>query len=74
LAQLKGNLDLRGLTSLSEAAAQALAQLKGNLDLRGLTSLSEAAAQALAQHKGVRLNGKAEEAVKLARERLAKQK
>jgi len=52
-----------------------LAQHEGFLGLPGLTSLSEAAAQALTQHKGdLWLNGKAEEAVELARERLAKQK
>jgi len=42
----------RHLTSLSEAAAQALGKHKGELILRGLTSLSDAAAQALGKHKG----------------------
>jgi predicted DNA-binding WGR domain protein len=46
------SLDLDGLTSLSDGAAQALAQHEGNLSLDGLTSLSDAAAQALAQHEG----------------------
>ena len=46
------SLDLDGLTSLSDAAAQALARLKGGLSLRGLKKLSDVAAQALAQHKG----------------------
>jgi hypothetical protein len=52
LAQHEGGLRLHGLTSLSDAAAQALSQHKGYLDLTGLTSLSDAAAQALSQHKG----------------------
>ena len=71
LAQHKGDLDLGGLTSLSDAAAQALAQQEGPLYLISLTSLSDAAAQALAQHEGpLYLNGKAKEAVELARKRL----
>ena len=47
----RGGFDLSGLTSLSDAAAQALAQHEGCLELSGLMSLSDAAAQALAEHK-----------------------
>jgi len=49
LSKHKGELNLSGLTSLSEAAAQALAKHKGDLRLTGLTSLSDAAAQALSR-------------------------
>jgi|LakMenEpi03Aug12_release.lakeMendotaPanAssembly.Ray.scaffolds.fasta_scaffold70706_2 predicted DNA-binding WGR domain protein len=56
LASQKGEweweLDLRGLTSLSDAAAEALSKHKGRLNLSGLTSLSDAAAEALSKHKG----------------------
>ena len=45
------SLYLQGLTTLSDAAAQALARHKGYLSLSGLTSLSDGAAEALAQHK-----------------------
>ena len=57
MAQHRGEyLSLDGLTSLSDAAAQALAQNKGDLSLNGLKSLSDspghvALARKLAQHK-----------------------
>ena len=59
LGEIQGHfLDLSGLTSLSDAAAQALSQHEGWLHLGGLKSLSDAAAQALARHKGeLRLDG-----------------
>ena len=60
---------------LSYAGARLIAQCKGWILLNHLKSLSDAAAQALAQHEGdLYLDGKAEEAVELARKRLAKQK
>ena len=54
LASQKGErrLDLRELTSLSDAAAEALSKHKGELDLSGLTSLSDAAAGSLSKHIG----------------------
>ena len=75
-------VNLEDYTSMDDAAAQALGKHEGFLGLGGLflglgglTSLSDAAAQALAQHEGdLYLDGKAEEAVELARKRLAKQK
>ena len=68
-------LYLGGLTSLSDAAAQALARHKGRLYLGGLTSLSDAAAQALARHKGeLSLSGDTRKAVDQARKRLAADK
>jgi hypothetical protein len=47
LAQYKGALYLNGLSSLSEAAAEALGGHTGELRLYGLTSLSARAAEAL---------------------------
>jgi hypothetical protein len=53
LGQIQGDsLDLSGLVSLGDEAAQALAQHKGVLRLDGLESLSDGAAQVLAQHEG----------------------
>ena len=40
------------MTSLSDAAAEALSKHHGELSLSGLTSLSDAAAEALGRHKG----------------------
>src|SRR5262249_45890930 len=45
-------LDLDGLTTLSDAAAQALSQDKGGLSLNGLRALSDAVAATLARHEG----------------------
>ena len=47
-----GRLDLKGLTSLSDAAAAALASQKGFLSLSGLKSLSDSSAEALSRHEG----------------------
>jgi hypothetical protein len=52
LASQKGELDLGGLKSLSDAAAEALSKHKGKLSLWGLKSLSDAAAESLSKHKG----------------------
>ena len=54
LARAEGELDLSGLESLSDAAAQALAKRKSELGfhLEGLTSLSDTAAAALAKYEG----------------------
>ena len=49
---MAGELALRGLTSLSDAAAEGLAKHQGVLNLTGLTSLSDAQAEALAKHEG----------------------
>jgi len=46
-------LALDGLTSLSDAAAQALCKHKGELSLNSLTGLSDAAAESLGTHQGV---------------------
>jgi hypothetical protein len=45
-------LDLRGLTSLSDATAEILSKHKGEIYLSGLTSLSDDAAESLSKHKG----------------------
>jgi len=47
-----GRLDLKGLTSLSDAAAEALSSQKGFLSLSGLKSLSDSSAEALSRHEG----------------------
>jgi hypothetical protein len=47
-----GRLDLKGLTSLSDAAAEALSCQKGFLSLSGLKSLSDSSAEALSRHEG----------------------
>ena len=54
LAKHKGSryLNLDGLITLSDAAAEVLAKHKGDLHLSGLIALSDAAAKALAQHNG----------------------
>jgi len=63
LAGLKRRLTLkynftRGLTSLSNKAAEALANHESDLHLSGLTSLTDYAAEVLANHKGhLYLNG-----------------
>ena len=49
------NLELNGLTSLSNAAAESLSKHgggEGELHLNGLTSLSDAAAESLSRHEG----------------------
>ena len=46
------NLDLDGLTSLSDGAAEALSKIKGSMYLRDLKSLSSAEAKALSAHEG----------------------
>ena len=45
-------LDLFGLTSLSDDAAVVLSKLKGYLNLGGLKSLSDGAAKSLSKHEG----------------------
>ena len=57
LSEFKGReLDLNGLTSITEEVAKALSQFKGKLDLNGLTSITEEAAIALPQFfKGLAL-------------------
>ena len=45
-------LELNGLTELSDAAAESLSKNKGDLALNGLTSLSDAAAESLSKYKG----------------------
>ena len=52
MARHEGEIWLYGLTSLSDAAADALAKHKGYLGLAGLTELSEAAAEALGKNEG----------------------
>ena len=48
-----GDLDLDGLTSLSDAAAESLSRQKGNyLYLNGLPILSDAAAESLSRYDG----------------------
>ena len=54
-------LDLSGLTELSDAAAESLSKHKGrehydSLDLRGLADLSDQAAESLSKHKGYYLS------------------
>ena len=51
LAKHQGSLCLKGRTSHSDAAAQALAQIQGDLSLSDLKSLSSTGAQALATHQ-----------------------
>jgi hypothetical protein len=46
-----GQLYLKGLTELSEAAAESLSKHHGQLNLNGLTKLSDAAAESLSKHK-----------------------
>ena len=52
LASQKISLCLYGLTSLSDAGAEALSKCEGDLNLSGLKSLSDAGAKALAKKKG----------------------
>jgi len=44
-------LNLYGLTSLSDAAAESLSNHKGDIDLRGLTALSDTATESLSKHE-----------------------
>jgi hypothetical protein len=48
----EGELELEGITELSDAAAESLSKHKGELNLNGLTELSEAAAKSLSKHYG----------------------
>ena len=58
VASQKGYLNLSGLTSLSDAAAEALSKRKGDLNLSNLKKLGDAAAKSLSRYKGdLRLNG-----------------
>jgi hypothetical protein len=51
-------LNLKGLTSLSDTAAEALSKHMGGINLDGLTCLSDAAAESLSKHSGdIKLNG-----------------
>ena len=52
LAGSDGVLCLEGLTSLSDAQAEALAKHEVRLVLNGLTELSDAAAESLAKYEG----------------------
>jgi hypothetical protein len=52
LSKHGGDLYLRVLTSLSDAAAEKLSKHEGDLYLDGLTSLSDAAAKSLSKHEG----------------------
>ena len=53
LAEHPGDLELNGLSKLSEGAAEALSKHKGlRLYLNGLSELTEGVAEALANHKG----------------------
>lgn len=53
LGKCRGDLNLAGLTRLSDAAASGLAEHKGGvLSLDGLTSLSDLAAASFSKHKG----------------------
>ncbi len=45
-------INLSGLTGLSDAAAESLSKHEGELDLGGLTTLSDAAAEILSKHEG----------------------
>jgi hypothetical protein len=61
LSLFTGELDLSGLTELSDAAAESLSKHKGrehydSLDLRGLADLSDQAAESLSKHKGYYLS------------------
>jgi hypothetical protein len=53
LGKLDKDLDLSGLTELSDALAACLEKHKGNLDLSGLKTLSDAAAHSLSKNQGV---------------------
>ena len=46
------SLELNGLRTLSDAAAESLSRHKGKLELSGLRYLSDAAAESLSRHKG----------------------
>ena len=48
----EGSLNLYGLTTLSDAAAESLSKHEGELDLRGLRELSDAAAESLSKYQG----------------------
>ena len=52
LGKHHGELSLRGVSMLSEAAAEGLAKIEGKLRLDGLTNLSDAAAVHLGKHCG----------------------
>jgi len=52
LSKHKGDLDLDGLTTLSDAAAEFLSEHKGDLWLNSLTTLSDAAAESMSKHEG----------------------
>ncbi len=52
LASMRARLDLSGLTTLNDAAAEGLRKQKGSLDLSGLSTLSDAAAESLGKHEG----------------------
>ncbi len=52
LSKVKGDLDLSGLTELSDIAALSLSKHEGCLYLYGLTESSDEVATALADHKG----------------------
>jgi hypothetical protein len=49
LSQYKSGLNLNGLATLSDKAAEALSQHQSWLSLEGLTTLSDEAAKALGQ-------------------------
>ena len=51
LANSMEDINLDGLTELTEAAAKALAEHKGDIILNGLTTINVAAAKALAEHE-----------------------
>ena len=54
----QGYLNLSGLTSLSDTAAESLGKHQSDLSLNGLTSLSDAAAESLGNREsGLWLNG-----------------
>jgi hypothetical protein len=52
LGKLDKDLDLSGLTDLSDALAACLENHKGNLDLSGLKTLSDTAAKSLSKNQG----------------------
>ena len=53
LSKLKlTELNLNGLTELSDAAAESLSKHKGDLNLRGLTELSDKAAESFSEYEG----------------------
>jgi len=44
--------NLKGLTELSDAAAESLSKHQGILNLSGLTALTDTAAESLSKHEG----------------------